>query len=342
MFMRPPCETLPIRAPARRIASHPILILDISSNACTMLCAERYDQFTTVEEDSMAKRFRSRAIYALGVTVATLSMASAQTYTTVDFPGATTTVLSGGPNPQDTFIGAYVDTSGVQHGFTLKKGVFTSFDAPASTATTPNWISPEGVIVGSYLDLTGSSHGFILKGGTYTTLDFPGAAGTVLSSVNPSGEMSGATCVVASCGSGVTHSFVVSKKGAFTSFEPPGAVSSSTSTVIPSGAVFGSYTDSGGVLHGYLLDHGTYTTIDFPGAILTFVGAGNPEREAAGEWVDTAGIGHSFLWSNGTFTSFDPPGAVFFSGGFGINPSVVIVGGYADSAGVTHGYIRTP
>ena len=98
---------------------------------------------------------------------------------------------------------------------------------------------------------------------------------------------------MADCGSGTTHSFVVSKKGVFSSFDPPGAVSSGASTVNPSGAVFGAYTDSAGVEHGYLRSHGTFTTIDFPGAIFTFVGAGNPERDSVGTYIDTSGVQHS-------------------------------------------------
>src|SRR5579864_1135012 len=225
----------------------------------------------------MSKLRRSLAICIFSVAFATLSIASAQTYTTIDFPGAVTTTLNGGPNPEGTDIGSYTDTAGVTHGFMLKKGVFTSFDPPGATATTPNWISPQGEIVGSYLDTNGASHGFTLDGGTFTTLDFPGAAGTVLTSVNPSGQFSGFSCVVASCASGTLHSFLLSKKGAFSSFDPPGAASSQANTVNPSGTVFGAYTDSSGVEHGYIRSHGTYTTIDFPGSVFTFVGAGNPK-----------------------------------------------------------------
>jgi type 1 fimbria pilin len=75
--------------------------------------------------------------------------------------------------------------------------------------------------VGGYLDATDASHGCILDNGQYTTVDFPGANGTVLTGRNPSGEMTGFSCVVASCASGTTHSFTVSKKGAFKSFDPP-------------------------------------------------------------------------------------------------------------------------
>ena len=294
----------------------------------------------------MTKLCRRLVICTFSVAFATLSIASAQQYTTIDFPGAIATSLNGGPNPQGTNIGSYTDPSNVTHGFVLKKGVFTSFDPPGSTLTVPNWISPEGVIVGQYIDSSSVSHGFVRAGGNYTTIDFPGAAGTALTSLNPSGQMSGFSCSDPACGSTgnstTNHSFTVSKKSVFTSFDPPGAISSEATTVIASGAAFGSYTDSGGVGHGYLRYQGTFTTIDFPGASFTFVGGANPEGDCVGEEV-TAGVAHSFVLSNGVFTSFDPPGTgPFGSDAAGINPGGVIVGVYLDSANAEHGFIRTP
>src|ERR1700757_3594826 len=166
----------------------------------------------------MNRLCRSFAICTFSVAFATLSVASAQQFTTIDFPGAVATTLNGGPNPEGTDIGTYTDTSGVNHGFQLKKGVFTSFDPPGSTATTPNWISPQGTIVGGYVDSSGVNHGFVFQGGTFTTVDFPGAAGTILPSLNPSGSMTGEQCEAASCAT-ITHSFVLSKFGTFTSFD---------------------------------------------------------------------------------------------------------------------------
>lgn len=289
----------------------------------------------------MIKVFRFVAIGTISVALATLSTASGQTYTTIDFPGAVATTLNGGPNPQGTSVGSYTDTSNVTHGFTLtKKDGFSSFDPPGSTGTTPNFITPQGVIVGGYLDSTGASHGFILDNGRYTTVDFPGAPGTVFTGRNPSGEMSGFWCVVASCATGVDHSFTISKKGGFTSFDPPGAVSSTASTVNPSGAIVGAYTDGAGVTHGYLLFHNTYATIDFPGSIFTFAGGNNPEGDIIGEYIDTANVAHSFLLSNGVFTSFDPPGAIL-SDASGINPGGIIVGIFEDTSAAVHGFIRT-
>ncbi len=298
----------------------------------------------------MIKIFRFLALWMIGTAVAASSIAWAQTYTTVDYPGAVLTELIGGPNPQGTSVGGYALTAGgALHGFTVRRGVFTPFDPPGSTFTTANFINPQGDIVGSYVDAGGVSHGFVLSGGSYTTLNYPGAAGTTLSSINPSGEMSGATCSDPACGvfgaTNVTHSFLVSKKGVFSAtFDPPGAVSSTSSVVIPSGAVVGAYTDLSGTTcstqcQGYMLYHGSYATIDYPGSSFTFAGGANAPGDIVGIYTDASGS-HGFLF-NGVYTSFDYPGAIFTEA-TGINPSGVIVGLYVDSTGAVHGFMRTP
>ena len=175
----------------------------------------------------MIKVFRFLAICTIGVALATSSIAWAQTYTTINFPGAVATTLNGGPDPQGTSVGSWTDTGGVIHGFTLsKKGVFTSFDPPGSTLTTPNFISPQKTIVGGYNDSASVAHGFILDGGQYTTLDFPGAAGTQSHGSQPLRGNDRILLFRPGCGStgnpSTNHSFSVSKHGAFTSFDPPG------------------------------------------------------------------------------------------------------------------------
>jgi hypothetical protein len=295
----------------------------------------------------------SRFLTLCAISVAFASIASAQSYKTIDFPGAVATTLNGGPNPQGTSVGGYTDTSGVTHGFSLTKGgVFTSFDPPGSTLTSPNFISPQGVIVGSYLDSSSVSHGFILEGGKYTTVNAPGAAGTSLTGINPSGETSGLTCSDPACGgtgnATTNQSFVRSTNGNYTFFNPPGATSSEASTVNPAGAVVGAYTNNGGSTcatecQGYLLFQGKYTTINFPGSTLTFAGGGNPQNDVIGTFFDAAGTGHGFLFSKGNYTSIDYPEAgVLFTEVTGINPGGVIVGAFVDSSFTFHGFIRTP
>ena len=294
----------------------------------------------------MKKVFGLLAI-CTALVLATASLAWAQTYTTVTFPGAVFTSLNGGPNPQGTAVGSEGDTSGLFHGFTWTAGVFTTFDPPGSVLTTPNYISPQGTIVGQYLDAANVSHGFVLKGGSYTIFDYPGAAGTALTGLNPSGVLSGFFCTDPACGSlgaaSTNHSFIVSTGGTITTFDPPGAVSSQASTISPSGTIVGAYADSGGATHGYTLYQGTFTTQDFPGAVgFTFDGGNNPQGQIAGAYRDSGGVLHSFLLSGGVYTSFDPPGTGTLSDAAGINPGGVIVGLYRDTAGVFHGFVRTP
>ena len=113
----------------------------------------------------MSKGFRFLAICAISVAFAPLSIAWAQTYTTVDFPGATTTFLIGGPNPQGTSVGQET-TAGVSHGFTLTAaGVFTAFDPPGSIFTIANFITADGMIVGQFQNASHVTHGFVLYQG---------------------------------------------------------------------------------------------------------------------------------------------------------------------------------
>jgi hypothetical protein len=288
------------------------------------------------------KAFRFLAMCAIGFAFATIPVASAQTYKTVDYPGATATLLIGGPNPQGTSVGIEV-TAGFQHGLVLTAaGEFTVIDPPGSTLTSPNYIDAEDVVVGNFLDASKVTHGFILYKGHYTTFDVPGALATALSSVNPWGEMTGFTCLEdPTCEAPPYKSFTVSRRGEITSFNPFGAVSSFASGVNALGTVVGTYTDSGGMTHGYQLCHGNFTSNDFPGAILTFNGGINLQGEIVGFYTDTSNVTHSFLLSDGTYTGFDPPGATYSNAG-GVNASGIIVGFYLDSANVAHGYIRTP
>jgi len=291
----------------------------------------------------MRKLFRSVAVCALGVGLSAFSIAVAQTYTTVDYPGATATTLNGGPNPQGTSVGTYTDSSGVTHGFKVTaSGHFTAFDPPGSKATTPNFIDPEGTIVGGYIDAGGVSHGFVLTGGHYRNVDYPGAAGTVLSSINPWGEMSGFSCSSdPTCNNGPFLSFTVSPRGAFTGFNPPGSNSSQASVVNALGLVVGAYSDSSNNVHGYAFFNNHFVTTDYPGAVFTFDGGLNVQGDIVGEYQNSDQVPHSFLLRNGHYTGFDPPGATA-SDASGINVEGTIIGLYADSAGAVHGFIRRP
>ena len=305
----------------------------------------------------MIKVVRFVAMCAICVASATLSIAWAQTYKQVDVPNtnAVFTELIGGPNLEGTSVGAWGDAAGNLHGFSLTaKGEFTPVDPPGSTFTSPNFINLQGVIVGGYLDSATPirvSHGFILDRGKYKTVDVPGAAGTALSGINDLGVITGNTCTDPACGNTgnatTNHGFVRFPNGDFKFFDPPGATSSAPSTISLLDAIVGSYTDTVGELnHGYLLWLGKYTTIDFPGATTgTFAGGGNFQNDVVGiyNFVNcTTDCNHGFLLHNGVYTSFDYPGGSVFTDATGINALGVIVGVFTDSAGNSHGFIRTP
>ena len=107
----------------------------------------------------MTKVFRFVAICVIGVALTVFSIASAQTYTTID----SIFTFVGGSNPEGDSVGEYIDTAGVAHSFLLSNGVFTSFDPPGTgpNGSDATGINPGGVIVGLFADGSGAVHGFI-------------------------------------------------------------------------------------------------------------------------------------------------------------------------------------
>jgi hypothetical protein len=202
-------------------------------------------------------------------------------------------------------------------------GAFITFDAPGAgtgffQGTFPASINQAGDVTGNYVDANDMGHGFVrASNGTFTTFDVPG--GTITdsaSSINPSGSVAGAYTYL-NDPNFVEHGYLRAKNGAFTTFDVPGAalVFSGPSSVNPSGAVAGTYSDGltilpdGSVLcvtHGFLRARdGTIATFDAPGANTNPLGC----------------------FSNGTQA-------------VNINPEGIILGTYADTANVNHGYFR--
>src|SRR6266849_3584791 len=128
---------------------------------------------------------------ALGITAK--SLAGGPTFTTIDFPGASST-LAVGINDQGDIVGDYfLQGSGSSnvHGYLLRGGVFTSISFPNADATIAQGINKNGDIVGWYVDPKGT-HGFLLRGGAFSSIDFPGAdAFTQVWRINDAGEVAG-------------------------------------------------------------------------------------------------------------------------------------------------------
>ena len=111
-------------------------------------------------------------------------LSETETFSTIDFPGATETDANDISN-NGTIVGFYVDTLGVDHGFSLVGGSFTTIDAPNSSGTLAYGINDNGDIVGWYVDQnSGVTHGFELQGTTFTTIDPQGSIFTNCWSIN--------------------------------------------------------------------------------------------------------------------------------------------------------------
>jgi hypothetical protein len=199
-------------------------------------------------------------------------------------------------NAAGEITGSYVDTSGVFHGFVRSAAgtITASIDAPGAgtvaakggfsfTGTLPLSIDAAGDIAGIYTDSNGVHHGFFYTASantpTFTTFDVTGAGtaglfpGTMPASINFAGDIGG----FYEDSSGVNHAFFRSAStGTITA--PLDAAGASTSGMFPGtmlisinavGDGTGTYTDTNGVFHGFVLAPPSAATPTFspaPGA----------------------------------------------------------------------------
>ena len=104
-----------------------------------------------------------KVIQALGLVVAAFaSSASAApyTFTTLDFPGASST-LAFGINNAGQVVGRFSDSSGGRHGFINTGGTFTTLDVPGASRTNAFGINDAGQVVGFFADSSSVFHGFV-------------------------------------------------------------------------------------------------------------------------------------------------------------------------------------
>jgi uncharacterized membrane protein len=179
-------------------------------------------------------------------------------FSTIDFPGAASTLASG-INDVGEIVGFYCPTSNfcgsplppTAHGFVLSGGVFTSFDPPGSIFTNGGRINSEGRIAGYYQSADGK-----------------------------------------------THVFLRTKESTFTTFDPPGPCpffKNSTPGINAQGEIVGMYMGTDGRLHGFLLTGGVFSTIDVPGAINNANFAINERDEIVGIYQSADGNFHGFV-----------------------------------------------
>jgi uncharacterized membrane protein len=293
-------------------------------------------------------------VFAFGFALAagnTVALAQeTQPFTTIDIPGATSTVALD-VNDAGDVVGSYL-VAGRTRGFLLdRNGQVHWIDFPGAVFTRAAGINARGEIVGTYrlpADPPNARHGFLFSEGLFTTIDPPGAVFTNPLGISEWGDIVGRFCLTTPCqphGPNV-HGFLL-RGGEFTTVDVPGARGTNAWKINARGDIVGGYTDSTGKGHVFLLDgqHGGFTTIDVPAVVEISVDNGgiNSRRDVVGTYCEVAPCtgesldSQGFLLSGGRLTTVDVAGALRTIA-FGINERGDIVGGYADNAGF-HGLL---
>ena len=278
----------------------------------------------------------------------------APTYTTIDYPGSPGT-LAVDINDSGQIVGEYLygPTLGQRGGYLLSNGVFTPIAYPGATFTRALGINRYGDTVGDHQkegnnNGSGNEFGYLLKNGIFTNIQFPNSELTIACGINSSDDIVGWYNDKQG-----THGFLL-HSGVYTSIDFPGAAAFTQAWKInDSGEIVGRYTGADdGRHHVFILSNGIFTAVpDVPGSTETAVievGGLNSTGAIVTQYCSgkSCGLGsvgdvHGFLLSGGVYTSFDFPNAALTMA-FGINSYHIIVGGYQDSSGAYHGYLRTP
>lgn len=255
---------------------------------------------------------------------------SAQTpgYTTIDYPGATST-SAWGINNRGEVVGVYSLPDKSTHGFLWSGGRISSIDFPAATGTDAWGINSRGDIVGDYT-IDGVTHTFVLTAGRFVTVDVPGASLTSLAGIDSSGGLFG----IYNLPDKSTHTVVI-KGQATVNSDHPGGVTQGNGINNP-GDLVGNYTIAGAT-HGYLQSKGKFTTFDFPNSAFTGAYGISDGGDIVGRYRDAAGATHGYVYSGGTFTAIDIPGATQTAVS-AINSVGDFAGRYT-SGGVSHAFV---
>ena len=141
------------------------------------------------------------------------------------------------------------------------KFTFKDVNAPGATETDTYAINNSKAIAGDYIDSASVQHGMILKGTKLTTADNSNcSSGIAFYGINSSGVAAG-WCTGTS-GSPIGFTYV---KGKFKPVTIKGAVEVEADGINNSGQVVGTYFDSAGAEHGFLLTGKKLTALNPPG-----------------------------------------------------------------------------
>jgi probable HAF family extracellular repeat protein len=259
-------------------------------------------------------------------------------------------------------VGQIVGSTGGNNpnGFLFQNGSLTTLPIPPIGLIDPprgilaRGISDTGTIVGSFLGQLGGTHGFTFSGGSYKLIPnlFQPPVNVVSTDVHG----------ITGNGALVVGSFLPGPQGFFYGPGNP-TVAATVDNFAPTGetelfgvnsaaVIVGTYTDTGGVPHGFVFDGSVFRDLIpapptfMPRVHFTDI---NDHGQIVGYASDNFGGDFGFVYSytgtnyaGGTYGLLAVPGGPFIhSTPFGINNNGQIVGSYVDAQG-THAFLAIP
>jgi hypothetical protein len=216
------------------------------------------------------------------------------------FPGASENGVNGINDKRDV-VGTYYNTTLGSGGAFLKTatGPYQSLSVAGAVSTYASALNNEGVITG-YAAFTGNvNRGFVRAQSGLITLFDGSTSSTIPVSINDKGQIAGVSQTIDFGGEEASTGFFRDVDGTLTSFSVPGATYTTPFTIDAGGTIAGSWTDAGGVEHGFFRSpKGIITTLELGIASATttqvHIYGINTSGEITGQYFDPNGQ-HAFL-----------------------------------------------
>jgi hypothetical protein len=197
-------------------------------------------------------------------------------------------------------VGSYIDTSGLNHGFTFNGQQYTTIDIDGQP-TNLFCISNSGLVGGAIYSSGGEqSESFVrsLHDGIFP-VRYPGSYYTYPDGVNDSGQVVGTFIYTPGADS---QGFVFSPGTGYAVIAYPGAYETFPNGINDRGTIVGRYAAQTGFQSGFVLKEGTFTSF-LVGRFDAYPAAINNRGDITGYFIDSQDHTHGFL------ATFVPPPA---------------------------------
>ena len=313
-----------------------ILFVCLSSFFPSNTTAQVNDEHVVAHDDH-DDTFESIDVFGIAFFELAASSDFNYTFESIDVPGVDFLEVTASSDFED-YAGNTPSPDGEKMvGFTLIHGVFMTYDFPGAKNTYFYALSNTGIAAGHYEDSEGLHHGVILENGELRQYDFPGAVETFIHGIS---DATGALTGNFIDASGVRRGF-----SGETVIEVPGASETYADFVNAVGLIMGSYVDSEGLYHPYILTpDGRFTSVKLPNAEnieYLFVHGVNQASILVLriKWVDD--VPRTYVGGFRGLYEFKFPDSVSTEG-WNINEDGSVVGYYDSPDGSRHGFIARP